>query len=572
MPPIAVTSWYNIAPIVPGLIPDGLASAPPGTAQFPNLFTSASGGPSFPGLTSITNAPYAFRPPQTVPGVDFPVGIKCNATASGNTITETGVTQAPTNGDKKTFYLQMGPGWPGSGLIGNLTIGQAYFVVGVSGNTYQVSTSSGGGAITLGSMPAQFIVLKDPQNTANKPSGTTFPSGNFAAPSIDITGNNATLDHWDFSLGGGCIFSNASASNFSNFVYSNNYWKGSAARGLPAYNNQGDGGSFNNSTWQYNVVDGDGVLIPGTTTAPTSTSSNVLTFGTVPAGVQVGMFASSGTLIQQGLASLCNLNNGVVTVTAINSPGAGQVTLSANPSSTINNGDLVLFGLITHFSGSFADTFPNVWDIGTVMIQYNWFKNSFGSVFQLQANGLGSAYTGAITEQFNLWDNNVWGAQVTGQHGENVQLWTGVAGQNYSAVICHNSLCLQTQKYATVDTSHWSFNAGGSPSNVTNYGSITFSNYTLIAVNGVADFAGNVGNVNAMCQVNPTKIQNTLTLTGNYIDPTTISFGQASHWTWIYSGVGGANGPYSLTPTKVQSGNINMVDGTTFGNPAGWGT
>lgn len=56
---------------------DGAAGAPAGTAQFPNLFTSASGIPPGMGgaIINNTNAPYITRPPWNVPGVDYHVGI-----------------------------------------------------------------------------------------------------------------------------------------------------------------------------------------------------------------------------------------------------------------------------------------------------------------------------------------------------------------------------------------------------------------------------------------------------------------------------------------------------------------
>ena len=568
-----------VAPPTGTLVNDGLTNAPAGTAQYPNLFTSASGGPSFPGLTSTTNAPYAFRPSQTVPGVDFPVGINVNATASGNLVTETGrVNSAPTSGDQVTLYLQMSASWPGSGgAIGSLTIGHNYFLTNVTslgGNaySYNLAATSGGTTLTLTGMPSQFIVLKDPSNTTNKPSGVNYP-GSQSAPSFDITGSNVTFDHWDFSLNSGCPLEAVNGTNISNFVYQNNYWLGNG-RGLGAYINGGNGGSFNGTTWQYNVIDGNGVLIAANTTNSTASGNNVLHFGTVPAGVQVGMMACSGTLTQPGLAALCNLNNGPIVVTALNSPSTGDITLSGNASATINNGDLVLFGYTVHLGGAFIDTIHNYWDIGTTLKQYNWFKNCSQSVFQMQNDGIGT-FNKNYTEQFNLWDNNVWAAQVAGAHGENVQMWTGLSGENYNSVTCHNSLCLQTQKYATVDTTHFSFNAGGSPGNFTNYGTVAFTNYTIISVNGVANFAGNVGNVQSgMFAINATKIITQLTITGCYVDGTSIYFGQATNWcqTGPHAGIGGADGPGTTTPTHTISGNINMLNGAGLGLPNGWGT
>lgn len=150
--------WLNLRNVDTWSSQDGRSGASGGTSQFPSILSG-----------------YSVRPPWQVSGVDYGVGLKSNVSVdtSSDVITITGTQNNHINGQKVCFRTANGGTLPGG-----ISSDTAYFVVNVSGNTFKVSTTSGGAAIDLTGSPDNVVVLKIPVAGANSmPPGVVYTSG-----------------------------------------------------------------------------------------------------------------------------------------------------------------------------------------------------------------------------------------------------------------------------------------------------------------------------------------------------------------------------------------------------------
>lgn len=261
----ATDPWINL---------DGRLNAKAGNAQFPTLLdTYHPAGipdgryhwPSTQAFKGSTNN--LQQPPWRVAGVDYPVGIYSNCTINTSTsfITETGAQNTPANGTQKSFRTVLGGSLP-SGV----SQGTAYFVVNASGNTYQVSVTSGGSPLTLGGSPAGVVALKIPVfGTFCMPPGAQAKTGNSPQLSFNnqadgsnngltvTPGDPITVDAYDLSFGGGYFFD-----LFYNGPMSiNNCYFRCGTNLVTAV--QGEGGASQTLNLTYCEVDGNGSANPG---------------------------------------------------------------------------------------------------------------------------------------------------------------------------------------------------------------------------------------------------------------------------------------------------------------------
>jgi len=126
------------------------------TAAFVGFWSAASGG-TFAGMFPGGNAPaYTFAAAQS-----------------------TGVFLAPgstySNGQEAVMFPV-----PGSVLPGGITEGAVYYIIGVSSDTFEVSTTSGGSAVSLSSDGSGFVQVITPE---------TFSSaGTYSVTGVTVTG------------------------------------------------------------------------------------------------------------------------------------------------------------------------------------------------------------------------------------------------------------------------------------------------------------------------------------------------------------------------------------------------
>jgi hypothetical protein len=181
---------------------DGLADAPAGTPQYPNLFTDPAGGPPtsvgpFPGAQQ-TRAPYTHAPSWHVAGVHYRVGIPSNITLiqptqvlgqgspAGNTLTNNGAT---TSGNVLHFASTTGV------MVGMTVAG---------------TNIPGGAKVT--SKSTNSITLSASVTGAGVASGTTitFSGISVDAGNLDLTAqiSNLVFDGIDLSGGTGWQISN----------------------------------------------------------------------------------------------------------------------------------------------------------------------------------------------------------------------------------------------------------------------------------------------------------------------------------------------------------------------------
>lgn len=223
---------------------DGFANAKPGTAQFPTLLSG-----------------YAHRPPWKVAGVDYAVGLYSNCTVNTGTsvITSTGSQVDFVNGQQVSLRTTQSGALP-SGV----SLATAYFVVGVSGRTFQVSLSSGGSAITLGGSPSGVVALHIPVSAAvSMPPGVSYDG----ASQINCNGNADTTNgsqsltspaqmlvlSYDFSFNGGLIV----AFGYGGPILFDNCYTQLGSTYIAAYSDQ-QAGQSTNVVWQWCEIDGNG--------------------------------------------------------------------------------------------------------------------------------------------------------------------------------------------------------------------------------------------------------------------------------------------------------------------------
>lgn len=186
-------------------------------------------------FSSILNG-FVSRPPWSVAGVDYGVGLYSNCTidTGTNIITETGVQSAHIIGQKVTLRTANGGTLP-SGV----SLDTAYFVRQASGSTYKIATTNSDAAIiTLGGSPNLVVALKVPVAGTNcMPPGANYPSGQTLSPFINVNvtgasdttnGNQAssgtiTIDAYDFSFDNGITIAFDGSSGTVNI--NNTYWR-----------------------------------------------------------------------------------------------------------------------------------------------------------------------------------------------------------------------------------------------------------------------------------------------------------------------------------------------------------
>ena len=490
----------------------------PGVTQTVNAYADGSVGATvcsntqYPSLLSAYTAP----PPWNSPGVNYYVGIASNATVSGNTITETGTQSTPTNGDKKTFY-----NFCNNSLPSGITQGTAYFVVAASGSTYQISTTLGGSAITLGASSA-FVALKDPGHTTTLATGTN----NGGSEILNITGNNVTIDHYDFSLEGGWFLLPHSG-GVSGLTVTNNFFKISTNQNNPFWN-QGNAVTnltFNNNYLNYNAVpffiNSTGVA-SGNTVLPMSNTTGVFT------GMVITDFTTTGAI-----ATPVNSGGAITRVSAVN-PGV-SVTLSTATIATVNSNDSISFQWET------ASQVPGWSQVlgGTATVQYNWFQNAASEHMQMSPLSTG----GTVTMQYNLYDQSGWAGLLIGQHGDIIQIFN-TTGSIATVNMTFNTVWQTNALIGALGLQFCSGTAGMTIGTINETNNVWAEQDSSTNSLGTACF--NSGNVTTAAN-----------LKNNYIDET----GMLSGWYCIGAGCGGASGGNS--PTITISGNKCMTNGAT---------
>lgn len=517
---------------------DGFAAAPAGTGQFPTLLNG-----------------YAATPNWCVAGVHYAVGINSNATVSGNTITVTSELQTPTNGDGRTFYPQNGGSLP-SGI----TAGTEYFVCGKSGSGTTFSftlwtANTCGGTITLGSLSDSFISLKAPKDTTNTPTNTTGWIGSAGSGSftfeIDITGVNAVIDHWDFSLNGGWMIF---PSNHANITVTNNNFVLGSNFGFILYD---EGGPDNGITFNYNIVDANSTAIYTTSSAASSGATQITVAN--PAGIianlTVGDITTPTAIVGAG-------GTGATLVTSV----VGSVVhLSKALTANVIANDTIGF-VRTTAPGSAVGGVPqnSISDEGATVVQYNLFKDTCSEMWQ-QSLPSGTNSNLGLTFQFNVWTHSGWCGPITGAHGDVIQLY-GTAGSTFAGPTQTYNTIIQDQVNAASTTTTFSdFISGTNGAHVV--GNVVVENNT-----GIYPVAGTVNtSTNGLGEVNPTWVNGTVFAENNYVDPTSAGNGGgssgAAFWMNISPGIGGGTGPFTAPCTT--SGNINLKTGGALPLPAG---
>lgn len=530
---------------------DGQAAAPAGTGQFPSLLSG-----------------YATTPPWCVAGVGFAVGPTTNATASGNTITETGNANVPVTNDKKSFRAQQGGSLP-SGI----TQGTAYFlcsVTNISGSTYSYSlstTTACGAPVTLTSAGNAFIALKIPASTTNTPANTVGWTGTANCLTytftICIEGNNVTLDHWDFSAGGGYLITFDTALRTNPTITNNNFLVNTNGLGFI----QDAGQDPSGYTISNNIFDGNAV--PVTTTAATSFSSGASTLTVSSAtGLTNGMTICDRT---KDAAIPCNnvANNTYITISGttvtLHNASTGGSATTASASAGAN--DSLEFIYFPGVGGSFYRS-PQISinDRGATVAQYNWIRNTVSEHWQQSINpGTGGVANTGLTLKYNIFENSGWG-DFTGAHGDVAQIYCGTvggtgAGCSFQTITLNYNTVIQNNALAPVTTTSFSLLFSGTFGGTAVTGNIE-NNVGIYPVAG-----GIPTSTFGLVALNTSWFSSAVNFENNYIDPTSACNGSgagcgATNWANVASGNGGGVGPSS--PVCTSTGNVNLVTGSAL--------
>jgi hypothetical protein len=522
---------------------DGLSEAPSGSAQFASLLNS-----------------YRNKPNWCVAGVDYAVGITPNVTVSGNTITETGAVNAPTNGDQKSFYPQSGGSLP-SGIFQ----GTSFYICNVSGgsSTYSFTLSTASdcnSTVKLGALDTSFIALKLPQATTNTPSGATGWDGsstcgyNGQAVTVCVTGSGVTLDHWDFSANGGWWILLGPVSNITmtnNYVLvGSNIW--------PVLQDLGNTPA--NVTFNNNQVDGNAVAVYATVSGTFSAGAAAITVAST-SGVAVNMTAGDTT-------SPSALQGGTLVASIV----GNTVNLSKPLAAVVTNGDTVGFARApapgTSLYGASQISFS---DRGTTVVRYNWIRNTCSEHWQQSLPPTGGFANSAIKFNYNVFENTGWCAPINGAHGDVVQIYCGNPNNHPAANCSFQSITLN---YNTVIQNNAKAQAGSSTFSLLFSGSYGGTAFTINVNNNTAVYpVANGVNTSTygLAAINPSWISSQVNIQNNYLDPTSACAGVgkcgASYWSNIYKGNGGGTGPY--TATCKATGNVNLVSGASLPKPTG---
>ena len=532
---------------------DGQAAAPAGiTPQFSTLL-----------------AGYAATPGWCVAGVGYAVGPTPNATASGNTITETGNANIPVTNDKKSFRAQQGGTLP-SGI----TQGTAYFLCNVTNTTgstytYTLSTTTACGApVTLTTSGNAFIALKIPASTTNTPANTVGWAGTANCLTYTFTicveGNNVTLDHWDFSAAGGYLITFDTALR-TNPTITNNYFLVNT-NGLGFIQDAGqDPAGY---TISNNIFDGNAVPVTTTAASTVGNGSSTITVSST-AGLSDGMTVCDVT---NDAAIKCNsvTNNTYVTfsgttATLHNASTGGSATTTG----TVTSGDTLKFIYFPGVGGSFYRA-PQISinDRGSTVAQYNWIRNTVSEHWQQSISpGTGGVANTGLTIKYNLFENSGWG-DFTGAHGDVVQIYCGTVGGtgascSFQTVSLNYNTVIQNNILSPVTTTTFS---------VSNSGVFGGTYVTLNIQNNTAQYPVGGGvptSTNGLGANIVSWISGALNIQNNYVDPTSACDGSNANCgaaSWYNAGTGQGG---SATPTCNKTGNVNIVTGAALPTPPG---
>lgn len=516
---------------------DGQAAAPASTApQFSTLLGSYG----------------ANIPNWCIAGVGYAVGYTPNATVSGSTITETGNANIPANNDKKSFYPQSGGSLPGG-----ITQGTAYFLCNVTNTTgstytYTLSTTTAcGSPVTLSGSAPSFIALKVPGSTTNTPSGTSGWSGTdcgFGATFyVCVTSNNVTLDHWDFSQGGGWgVF----PSSVSGLTVTNNYFlAGTNARGVL----QDEGNAPSGVTFSNNIVDGNAVVVNTTAAGAGSGTSLAVTSAS---GLRIGM-------------TICDLTH----TSATSCPGSGAstyiigiagTTLTLSASTTVSNGDSLAFlGYPNPDNSEGGSPQISFSPQGSLTAQYNWIRNTCSEHWQ--AGFVASLANTSFTFKYNVLENTGWCGPVNGEHGDGVQFY-GTSGSSFGAIVLSYNTVIQNNANAQASSGNFTMLSSGTFGATSPSGTVS-NNVGVYPLGSGTTLTSNYG----LVVNNPSWFTTSITFTNNYEDPTSACPGTpsgcgASAWALASSTTGGTG---TQTPTCTATGNVNLKTGAALPKPAG---
>ena len=309
------------------------------------------------------------------------------------------------------------------------------------------------------------------------------------------------------------------------------------------------------------------------------------------AGVTYSVGLPSGTVLNDPLSVTLpggvtrNASTHILTITAagvtlsnldLSLEGGWQIVCGAgcsNPTITLNNwgvganlnpflvvqgaasgggtiADNTLDGANVHPTGQ--NGILNIFGTGTWTIQYNWLKNSAEDFI----NAGSASQSQNIT--WNLFDNNgcaiANGSCDAGGHPDWLQDY-GLGNIFPSVIFNYNTVRFSASGQATQGLN---FRSGASTAQ---FASLNFSNNTFV----LSVAAGSpTPNVNHVIDVDPSDLglgvgsctsQGTATISGNYIDPTSITGGAVNWLRRDSSGIGPCAG------TITTTGNINMTTG-----------
>jgi Right handed beta helix region len=175
----------------------------------------------------------------------------------------------------------------------------------------------------------------------------------------------------------------------------------------------------------------------------------------------------------------------------------------------------------------------------SLTVQYNLIENAFAEL--IRAGSVSTTFNNTI--QYNIIENSGMG-QNQGAHGDWMQILSA-PGDNVSNFVVDFNTFIQSLPPSTAQTQGISFNGnvGG------NFLNEVVSNNTMIA-------APNTNVINTFVNSDMSWLNGTLTVSGNYIDPT----GLQNIASWL-TPVGGT-GPYS--GTTATSNNFNMKSASYF--------
>ena len=252
--------------------PDGKADAPAGRARYPHLLDVNSPRTQTYGLTYVT------RPPWNVPGVDYPVGVNATLTiATGNPTIFRKPNHQYNAGDGVTFYA-----CDDCTLPSTITEGQIYYVIssGLTTDNFQVAATVGGASIDTssgGMVGSYFYALQDPwpgypstgaSNLAAQLIAQVGSARTIGRRTISITGSNATMSGWDFSVHGGIgLYINTTGITVENCYFLNcpdGTFQSTYAPSTPYFLFQ-LGFSGSNHTVRKCIFDGNGIHINAST-------------------------------------------------------------------------------------------------------------------------------------------------------------------------------------------------------------------------------------------------------------------------------------------------------------------